>query len=69
MLNDVIEIFIGMFNYALELVGVEPSEFANYNYFVGVICCIVAMVIPAGAFALLITVVTETFKFIRGSIK
>ena len=70
MLNEMIDIFIGMLNYAItECCGLELSEFANYNWFVGVICTSVVIGMILGSFALLIVVVAETFKTIRGSFK
>lgn len=70
MLNEMIEIFIGMFNYAItEVCGMQISDFKLYDYFVGVICTAVSALFICGGFALLIVVVSETFMTIRGSNK
>lgn len=70
MLNDIIDIFIGLFNHVIvDLLGMELTEFDNYNHYVACICIVVTIVIPSGAFCLLCTVVSECFKTIRGSIK
>ena len=70
MINEMIEIFIGALNYAItEICGQQIADFALYDYFVGLICLVVPIVIICGSFALLIVVVAETFQTIRGSFK
>lgn len=65
MLNEMISLFIGMLNYAItEVCGLSISDFALYDYFVGIICVAVTVLMLAGAFALLVTVVAGTFGFI-----
>lgn len=65
MLNEMIELFIGMFNYAItEVCGLSISDFALYDYFVGVICVAVSVLVLAGAFSLLVVVVAGTFNLI-----
>lgn len=70
MLNDIIDIFIGLFNHVIvDLLGIQLTDFDNYNHYVACICLVITIVIPSGSFALLCTVVSEAFKTIRGSIK
>ena len=65
MLNEMIELFIGMFNYAITNVcGMSVSDFALYDYFVGIICVVVTVLMLAGAFSLLCVVVAGTFNLI-----
>lgn len=65
MLNEMISLFIGMLNYAItEVCGMALSDFALYDYFVGIICVAVTVLVLAGAFSLLIVVVAGTFNFI-----
>lgn len=65
MLNELIELFIGMFNYAItEVCGINIADFALYDYFVGIICVTVSVMVLAGAFSLLIVVVACTFNSI-----
>ena len=43
MLNEMISLFVGMLNYAItEVCGISVSDFALYDYFVGVICVVVS---------------------------
>lgn len=52
MLNDIIDIFIGMFNHVLiDVCGINIAEFEQYNYFVSVICVAVSVMVVAGAFS------------------
>ena len=61
MLNDLMDIFLGMyFNY------VDP-EYASKDYFISIIAVVITACMLIGSFALLIVVVSETFKTIRGS--
>lgn len=70
MLNEIIELFIGMFNYAItEVCGIAISDFEQYDYFVGIICVAVSVMLLAGAFSLLIVVVASTFGFVWRSTK
>lgn len=65
MLNEMISLFVGMLNYAItEVCGMSVSDFALYDYFVGVICVVVTALMLAGAFSLLVVVVAGTFGFI-----
>ena len=65
MLNEMISLFVGMLNYAItEVCGMSLSDFALYDYFVGVICVAVTVLVLAGAFSLLVVVVCGTFNFI-----
>lgn len=70
MLNELISFFIGMLNYAItEVCGLSISDFALYDYFVGIICVVVTVLVLAGAFSLLLCVVSGTFGFIWRSTK
>lgn len=70
MLNEMIDIFLGMLNYAItEVCGMQLTEFSQYNWWVGVICTVVTAIVLIGSFALLVVVVSETFKTIRGANK
>ena len=52
MLNEFIELFIGMLNYAItEVCGLNIADFALYDYFVGIICVVVTVLVLAGAFS------------------
>lgn len=65
MLNEMISLFVGMLNYAItEVCGMSVSDFALYDYFVGVICVAVTVLVLAGSFSLLVVVVCGTFNFI-----
>lgn len=65
MLNEMISLFIGMLNYAItDVCGIPLSDFALYDYFVGIICVAVTVLVLAGAFSLLVCVVAGTFGFI-----
>ena len=51
MLNEMISLFVGMLNYAItEVCGMSVSDFALYDYFVGVICVVVTALMLVGAF-------------------
>lgn len=70
MLNDIIDIFIGMFNHALiDVCGINVAEFEQYNYFVSVICVAVSVMVVAGSFSLLIVVTASIFNALRGVMK
>lgn len=69
MLNEMIDIFLGMYNHALELIGIVPTEYEDYTYFCSLISLIIPVLLISGSFALLICVVSETFQLIRGAFK
>lgn len=61
MLNDLMDIFLGMY-YAY-----IPDDYVSRDYFTSIIAVIITACMLVGSFALLIVVVSETFKTIRGS--
>lgn len=61
MLNDLMEIFLGMYYNFI------PEDYVSRNYFTSIIAVIITAVMLVGSFALAIAVVVETFKTIRGS--
>lgn len=61
MLNELMEIFLGMYYNFI------PEDYVSRNYFTSVIAVIITAVMLVGSFALAIAVVVETFKTIRGS--
>lgn len=61
MLNDLMDIFLGMY-YAY-----IPDDYISRDYFTSIIAVIITACMLVGSFALLIAVVVETFKTIRGS--
>lgn len=61
MLNELMEIFLGMYYNFI------PEDYVSRNYFTSIIAVIITAVMLVGSFALAIAVVVETFKTIRGS--
>lgn len=61
MLNDLMEIFLGMYYNFI------PEDYVSRNYFTSIIAVIITAVMLVGSFALAIAVVVETFKTLRGS--
>lgn len=61
MLNELMDIFLGMY-YAY-----IPDDYISRDYFTSIIAVIITACMLVGSFALLIAVVVETFKTIRGS--
>lgn len=60
MLNDLLEIFLGMY-YAF-----IPADYANRDYFTSIIAVVVTAVMLVGSFAVIIAVIKGTFSIIRG---
>lgn len=61
MLNELIDIFLGMY-YAY-----VPADFPLRDYFASVIAVVITGLMICGSFIFLIAVVCETFKTIRGA--
>lgn len=61
MLNELFEIFLGMYYYFI------PEDYINRDYFTSILAVVITAVMLVGSFALAIAVVIETFKTIRGS--
>lgn len=65
MMNEMIELFVGMLNYCItDVCGLQIAEFKLYDYFVGIICVAVTVLMLAGAFSLILVVVSSTFNLI-----
>lgn len=67
MLEELIDIFMGMYMYALNAMG--ASEYEYKEYFGSMICLIVTLCIMIGSFLVICTIISETFKTIRGTAK
>lgn len=67
MLNELIDIFVGMYRYILEELGMLDYEYQAY--FISNMCVIVTAAMIIGTFILICVIVSETFKTIRGSTK
>lgn len=64
MLNELIDIFMGMYSYALELMG--GTEYEDKLYFVSQISLFVSASMIIGTFLVVCTIIRETFRTIRG---
>ena len=60
MLNDLLDIFLGMYYEYI------PEDYPLRDYFTSIICVCVVAAMLLGSFSLLLVVVTQTFKCIRG---
>lgn len=67
MLEELIDIFTGMYIYALDAIGASDYEFKDY--FTSMLCLVVTMCIMVGSFLVICTIISETFKTIRGTTK
>lgn len=67
MLNELVDIFCGMYHYCMELLGFE--DFALQAYFASVICVVITACLITGSFIIIACIVSETFKTIRGVTK
>lgn len=60
MLNELLEIFLGMY-YAY-----IPEDYVNRDYFTSIIAVVVTAVMLVGSFAVIVAVIKGTFSIIRG---
>lgn len=67
MLEELIDIFCGMYMYALNAIGAADYEYKDY--FLSMICIVVTLCIMVGSFLVICTIISETFKTIRGTAK
>lgn len=60
MLNELLEIFLGMY---YEFI---PVDYVNRDYFTSIIAVLVTAIMLVGTFAVIITIIHGTFNIIRG---
>ena len=64
MLNELVDIFVGMYRYILE--ELELLDYGSQGYFISVMCLIITACMLLGSFAVICVIISETFKTIRG---
>lgn len=64
MLEELVDIFMGMYQYALEALGLLDYEFKGY--FASMICLVITACMIVGSFVVIAVIISETFKTIRG---
>ena len=67
MLNELIDIFCGMYIYALDLLGM--SDYEGKEYFVSMMCLLLSVVMTSGTFIVISVIISNIFKTIRGVTK
>ena len=60
MLNELLDIFLGMYYQYI------PEDYVNRDYFTSIIAVVVTAVMLVGSFAVIVSVIKGTFSIIRG---